>query len=322
MAVLAGKRILVTGGAGFIGSHIVDQLAAEGCSRIVILDNLVRGSPANLAAALGRRPNVSLVEGDVRNTTLMREFVHDADIVFHQSALRITHCVEEPQAAFDSMVQATFKLAQLCAEARIEKVVYASSASVYGMADVFPTREDHHNGSDCTLYGVAKLFGEGVFRALAVDHVALRYFNVYGPRMDIHGRYTEVLVRWMERIDRGQAPIIFGDGQQTMDFIDVRDVARANVMAAKSDLKGGVFNVASGVETSLLELAAALAAAMERPQLVPVTQPARGVSAVERRLGDCEKARRLLSFAPQIGLHQGLRDLVAWWRAQIKLEAS
>ena len=228
----------------------------------------MRGSPANLAAALGRRPNVSLVEGDVRNTTLMREFVHDADIVFHQSALRITHCVEEPQAALNSMVQATFKLAQLCAEARIEKVVYASSASVYGMADVFPTREDHHNGSDCTLYGVAKLFGEGVFRALAVDHVALRYFNVYGPRMDIHGRYTEVLVRWMERIDRGRAPIIFGDGQQTMDFIDVRDVARANVMAAKSDLTGGAFNVASGVETSLLELAAALAAAMERPQLV------------------------------------------------------
>jgi UDP-glucose 4-epimerase len=321
MAQLDGKRVLVTGGAGFIGSHIVDQLAVEGCRQIVVIDNLVRGSRDNLGPALARG-NVSLVEGDVRNIPLVRELVHESDIVFHQSALRITQCVEEPQAAFDSMVQATFTLAQLCAAAAVEKVVYASSASVYGMADLFPTPEHHLNGSDRTLYGAAKLFGEGVLRALCVPHVALRYFNVYGPRMDVHGRYTEVLVRWMERMHAGHAPVIFGDGTQTMDFIDVRDVARANVLAAKSGIKDGAFNVASGSETSLGALASALAVAMKRPELGPVMQPDRGATAVQRRLGDGGKARALLGFAPEIRLQEGLGDLVDWWRTQISVDPS
>lgn len=311
MANLVGKRILVTGGAGFVGSHIVDLLANERCHSIVAIDNFVRGAWANLDSAL-ECPNISLREGDIQDRGLMRDLIGAADIVFHQAALRITHCVAEPREAFDTMVDATFELAQMCAD--IEKVVYASSASIYGMADAFPTSERHHSHEDRTLYGVAKLFGEGVLRAFAVPHITLRYFNVYGPRMDIHGQYTEVLVRWMERIDAGLPPVIFGDGMQTMDFIDVRDVARANLIAAKSDLSDEAFNVASGQENSLRHLAEELALVMERPCLAPVFQAAQNANAVERRLADVEKARRLLGFAAQIPLHQGLADLVDWWR--------
>ena len=313
MANLFGKKILVTGGAGFVGSHIVDLLADEHCHSVVVIDNFVRGRHENLDLAC-RRSNISLVEGDVRDRSLMRDLVGAADIVFHQAALRITHCAAEPREAFDGMVDATFELARMCTDAGIEKVIYASSASIYGLADEFPTPERHHSHDDRTLYGVAKLFGEGVLRALAVPHVALRYFNVYGPRMDIHGRYTEVLVRWMERIEAGLPPVIFGDGGQTMDFIDVRDVARANLFAAKSDVTEGAFNVAGGREISLLQLAQELTAVMGRPSLAPAFQAARAVNPVERRLADVEKARRMLGFASEIPLREGLRHLVDWWR--------
>ena len=314
MASLAGKRVLITGGAGFIGSHIADLLVSEGCERIVAVDNLVRGNRDNLANAL-QHPAVSLVEGDIRDRELMSDLVLGADIVFHQAALRITQCAAEPDEAFETMARATFGLAQLCSETGTQKLVYASSASIYGAAEVFPTPEQHHGHADRTLYGAAKLFGEGTLRALGLPHVTLRYFNVYGPRMDIHGRYTEVLVRWMERIEQGQPPMIFGAGAQSMDFIDVRDVARANVLAARSETSGEAFNIASGTETSLLQLAVALTEAMDRPQLAPQFEPARLVNPVERRLADVGKARKMLGFSSQVELRQGLRDLVAWWRA-------
>ncbi len=195
-------------------------------------------------------------------------------------------------------------------------MIYASSASIYGEAETFPTSERHHPHADRTLYGAAKLYGEGVLRALAVPHLSLRYFNVYGPRMDIHGRYTEVLIRWMERIEAGLPPLIFGDGRQTMDFVDVRDVARANVLAARSPAQGHALNIACGVETSLLELAAGLCEAVGRPSLRPEFQPPRQVNAVERRLADVTLAREELGFSAAIPLQKGLRDLVAWWRGE------
>lgn len=320
MAKLAGKRVLVTGGAGFIGSHIIDLLASEGCRSIVAVDNFVRGNPRNLAPALGYE-NVSLVEGDIRDRALLGRLVNEADIVFHQAALRITHCAAEPQDAFGTMVEATFDLARMCVGSGVEKLVYASSASIYGMAETFPTPESHHSHDDRTLYGAAKLFGEGVLRALDLPHVALRYFNVYGPRMDIHGRYTEVLVRWIERIDAGLPPVIFGDGSQTMDFIDVRDVARANLLAARSDASGLALNVATGVETSLLQLADELTRVMGRPDLEPTFQAARSVNPVERRLAATGKASHAIGFDAQISLSQGLKDLVVWWRALPKHDA-
>ena len=318
---LAGKRVLVTGGAGFVGSHIIDQLAGEDCRSVLALDNLVRGSRGNLASAL-RRPEVSFLEGDIRDAQLMRGLVADADIVFHQAALRITHCAEEPRLCFETMAEASFELARLSLEAGVERFIYASSASIYGEAETFPTSERHHPHTDRTLYGAAKLFGEGVLRAMAVPHLTLRYFNVYGPRMDIHGRYTEVLVRWMERIEAGLPPVIFGDGRQTMDFVDVRDVARANVLAAKSSAQDQAINIACGVETSLLDLANALCVAMDRPSLSPEFQPPRQVNAVERRLAEVTRARELLGFSAEIPLQRGLSDLVAWWRAERAVAAA
>jgi UDP-glucose 4-epimerase len=319
LADLKGKRILVTGGAGFIGSHIVDLLCEEGCKEIIALDNMVRGRPENLAAARGRGP-VHLIHGDIRNRNLMVSLVKAADIVVHQAALRITHCAAEPRLAMEVMVQSTFDLLELCAKHEVEKVVAASSASVYGMAEEFPTTEHQHPYGNRTLYGAAKTFNEGLLRTFndmyGLDYVAFRYFNVYGNRMDIHGRYTEVLIRWMERLEACQAPIIFGDGQQTMDFVHVRDVARANILGVKADVSDEVFNVASGTETSLAQLAQALATVMGRTGVVPEYAPERSINPVPRRLAAIEKAERLLGFQAEIPLQRGLRELVGWWRGE------
>jgi UDP-glucose 4-epimerase len=319
VADLHGKRILVTGGAGFIGSHIVDLLTEEGCSEVTVLDNMVRGRPENIEAAKGRAP-VHLVHGDIRDRKLLASLVKSADIVFHQAALRITHCAAEPRVAMEVMVQSTFDVLELCVAHSVEKVIAASSASVYGMADEFPTTEKHHPYSNRTFYGAAKCFNEGLLRSFndmsGLDYVAFRYFNVYGPRMDIYGRYTEVLIRWMERLEEGQPPVIFGNGQQTMDFVHVRDVARANILGARADVSDEIFNVASGGETSLLQLAQLLAKAMDRDGVAPEFAPERSVNPVPRRLASTAKAEQLLGFRADISVESGLRELVAWWRAE------
>jgi len=320
---LDGKRVLVTGGAGFVGSQIIDLLVDEGCAEIVAIDNMVRGRPENLADAMARGP-VRLLEADICDRSLMDELVANSDIVFHQAALRITHCAEDPRLALDVMVNATFDLLQSCVEHRVEKVIAASSASVYGMAEQFPTTESQHPYNNRTLYGAAKTFNEGLLRSFnemfGLDYVALRYFNVYGPRMDIHGVYTEVLIRWMDRIAANAPPLIFGDGNQTMDFVYIEDVARANLLAAKADVTDQVFNVASGTETSLKHLAAALLKVMGS-SLQPEHRAERKVNPVQRRLADIGKAQDLLGFKPTVSLEEGLHRLVGWWQAQRAAEA-
>ena len=317
---LRGLRCLVTGGAGFVGSHIIDLLVAAGCAEIVAVDNMVRGRPENLARAMRDSNRIQLVEGDIRNTTLMQSLVEGTDIVFHQAALRITQCAQEPRAGFEVMVAATYDLLEQCVAAKVRKVVMASSASVYGMAQEFPTTENQNPYDNRTLYGAAKAFGEGLLRSFndmhGLNYVALRYFNVYGPRMDIHGRYTEVLVRWMDRIAAGQPPIIFGDGLQTMDMIHVRDVARANILAAASSATDVALNVGSGKETSLLVLAKLFSEVMGRRGLQPIFQEARAVNPVPRRLADVTKAREAIGFEASIPLEEGLAELVGWWCEQ------
>lgn len=316
MTELVGADVLVTGGAGTIGSTLVDRLIDAGVAHIDVLDNLVRGRRANLddALASGR---VTLIEGDVRDRDTVHDTVKGKDVVFHQAAIRITQCAEEPRLALETMVDATFNVLEASAEHKVSKLIAASSASVYGMAESFPTTERHHPYNNDTFYGAAKTFNEGMtksFRAMyGLDYVLLRYFNVYGPRMDVHGFYTEVLVRWMERIADGLPPIIFGDGTQTMDFVVSTDIARANVLAARSDVTEGVYNIASGTETSLLELAELLLNVMGSDLDVEFAPP-RGVNDVVRRLADTSAAERDLGFRSQIGLEQGLRDLVEWWR--------
>jgi UDP-glucose 4-epimerase len=315
---MRGERALITGGAGVVGSTLADQLVQAGAEEIVVLDNLVRGRHENLAWALEHGP-VRIVEGDIRDRELVAELTRGIDVVFHQAAIRITQCAEEPRLALEVLVDGTFNVLEAAANEGVRKVVAASSASIYGLAEEFPTNESHHPYANDTLYGAAKTFNEGLLRSFHVmsglDYVALRYFNVYGPRMDIYGVYTEVLVRWMERIAAGKPPLILGDGSQTMDFIYISDVARSNVLAAASDATDAVFNVASGTETSLLELAQMLLNVMGSD--LPVEHgPERGVNKVPRRLADTSLARKELGFEAEVGIEEGLRLLVDWWRAE------
>lgn len=312
------ERALITGGAGAVGSNIADQLVRAGAKEIVILDNFVRGRRENLAWALANGP-IRLVEGDIRDRELVAELTRGIDVVFHQAALRITHCAAEPRLGLEVMVDGTYNVIESALREGVRRIVAASSASVYGLAEKFPTDESHHPYANDTLYGAAKTFNEGLLRSFHamkdLDYVALRYFNVYGPRMDIHGVYTEVLVRWMERIEAGQSPLILGDGSQTMDFIYIDDVARSNLLAAAIDSTDVVFNVASGTETSLLELASQLIDVMGSD--VPIEYgPERAVNKVPRRLSDTRLARELLGFEAEIDLEEGLRQLVDWWRVE------
>jgi len=318
---LSGQRVLVTGGAGTIGSHVVDECLAAGAAEVVVLDNFVRGRMANLAAATDAGADrLRVVEGDLRDAALVHALARDTDVLFHLAAIRITQCAEEPRLALEVLVDGTFTVLEAAAAAGVGKVVSSSSASVYGLAESFPTREDHHPYNNDTFYGAAKAFNEGMLRSFhamnGLDYVALRYFNVYGPRMDAHGVYTEVLIRWMERIAAGQAPLIFGDGLQTMDFVHVADIARANVLAAQAPVTDEVFNIASGTETSLVELAGVLLDAMGSD--LPVEHgPARTVNGVTRRLADISAAADRLGWKPEIDLADGMRGLVDWWRAEV-----
>ncbi|WP_405088263.1 NAD-dependent epimerase/dehydratase family protein [Microbispora sp. NBC_01389] len=311
---LTGSRCLVTGGAGTIGSAVADQLARAGAGEIVVLDNLVRGRRENLAQAGGA---VRLVEGDILDRDLVKTLTEGMDYVFHLAAIRITQCVEEPRLANDVLVNGTLNVVEAAVDAGVRKVVASSSASVYGLAEVFPTSENHHPYDNDTLYGAAKLYNEGMLRSFratrGLDYVALRYFNVYGPRMDVHGLYTEVLIRWMERIAGGQPPLILGDGEQTMDFVYTEDIARANLAAAAAGVSGEVFNIAGGAEISLTGLAEALLGVMGS-DLRPEYGPPRRANNVTRRLADISRAADLLGWKPEIGLEEGLSRLVAWWR--------
>ena len=316
--MINGGVCLVTGGAGTIGSCIVDQLVAAGAAEIRVLDNFVRGRKENLADALASG-RVHVIEGDIRDVDVVREATVGADLVFHQAAIRITQCAEEPRLALEVLADGTFNVLEAAVAAGVRKVVAASSASVYGLATDFPTTEQEAPWANDTFYGAAKVFNEGMLRSFhamyGLDYVALRYFNVYGPRMDIYGLYTEVLIRWMERIEAGQPPLILGDGRQTMDFVFTTDIARANLLAAEADVTDAVFNIGSNTETSLLGLAEALLEVMGSDLSVEFG-PARAVNGVTRRLASIDAAERQLGWKPDIDLEHGLGRLVDWWRAE------
>ncbi|MBN9546842.1 MAG: NAD-dependent epimerase/dehydratase family protein [Alphaproteobacteria bacterium] len=315
---IPGSKILVTGGCGLIGSTTIDLLLREyDPAQIVIFDNLVRGSMHNVEAMLAD-PRVKLVKGDIRDVAAVRQATEGMDAVIHMATLRITACAAEPREALEVMCDGSYNVLEAAKDCGVKKFVTASSASIYGLADSFPTREDHHPYNNDTWYGASKVMLEGLLRSFhsmyGLPYVVFRYFNVYGPRMDVHGKYTEVLIRWMERIDAGIPPLILGDGTTTMDFINVGDIARANVLGLASDVSNEAFNVASGVETSLNDLAAALLRVM-RSDLKPEYGPERKVNPVSRRLADVSKAADMLGFRAEIGLERGLEELVAWWRA-------
>lgn len=316
---LKGARALVTGGAGFVGSHLVDQLIQAGVSRVTVIDDFSRGRRENLRQAQAS-PALRVVEGDICDAALVERFTDGVDLVFHQAAMRITHCAEDPVRAIAVMVNGTQNVLEAAVRNRVAKVVLASSASVYGEPDKLPIEEgDAFNNR--TVYGAAKIANEQLARAYTEMHglqyLALRPFNIYGPRMDAFGVYTEVMIRWLERLGRGEAPVIFGDGSQTMDFVYVTDVARANLLAAVSTSSDDFLNVGTGVETSLKELCVALCEAADQPGLEPAFAEARKVNGVTRRRASTTRAREVIGFESQVGLRDGLRDLVAWYRAEV-----
>lgn len=315
--------IFITGGAGFIGSYLVEELLPLKPKKIIILDNLIRGSFDNMKSFISN-PIVEFVEGDIRDYELVDKLMAQADYLFHMAALRINACAANPEDGFDVMVKATFNVAQCAVKHKVKKVIYSSSASVYGLAQHFPTPETDNPFDNQTFYGGAKLFGEQLFRSYKfmynLNYVALRYFNVYGPRMDTDGKYTEVMIKWLDCIRDNKNPLIYGDGSTSMDFVYVRDVAKANVAALLADVTDQAFNVGNNRETSLKQLLVLLLNA-NNSTLQPEHREDNTVNPVSRRLADIEKAEKLLGFKPTVTLEEGLKLLSAWYfQKQVKLE--
>lgn len=309
------STILITGGAGFIGSYLVEELLQLEPRKIIIIDNFIRGSKENMRSFIDS-PLVEVVEGDVRDTALVEKYVAVSDYVFHMAALRINACAANPAEGFDVMLKATFELMQLCVKHKIKKVIYSSSASVYGLAQNFPTPETDNPYDNQTFYGSAKMWGEQLLRSFKfmynLDYVALRYFNVYGPRMDTDGKYTEVMIRWLDCIRDNKNPLIYGDGSTTMDFVYVNDIAKANVAALQADVTDEVFNVGNCEETSLKGLLDELLA-VNNSQLTPEHREENSINPVSRRLADISKAQKLLNFSAGTSLPDGLKKLSEWY---------
>jgi UDP-glucose 4-epimerase len=310
---LEGSFCLVTGGAGFVGSTIVDQLLAAGASEVRIIDNFVRGSWNNLGWALDQG-KVKVIDGDIRDASLVNSATRGVDYVFHQAALRITRCAEAPREAVEVLINGTLNVLEAAVDHKVKKVIAASSASVYGEPSYLPI-DEAHPFNNRTMYGAGKLANEQMLRAFCetsgLHYVALRPFNVFGPRMDIAGVYTEVLIRWLDAIDANKPPLIFGDGQQSMDFVYVGDVARANLLAVQSEINDEVFNIGTGVQTSLNELCSLLVNIMGSSAR-PEHREARAVANVQTRRAATEKAEKMLGFKAQVSLEQGLRELIQW----------
>jgi UDP-glucose 4-epimerase len=316
--------ILVTGGAGFIGSYVIEELIPLEPKKIIIIDNLIRGSIPNMKNFI-KDPLVEFHQGDLRNLDLLEKCIAGTDYVFHMAALRINSCAADPAEGFDVMLKSTFDVVDLSAKHKVKKVIYSSSASVYGLAQHFPTPETDNPYNNQTFYGAAKMWGEQLLRSYkfmyGLDYVALRYFNAYGPRMDTDGKYTEVMIRWLDCIRDGKNPLIYGNGSTSMDFVYVRDIAKANVAALQADITDEAFNIGNCVETSLKELLEVLLK-VNHSKLTPEYREENSVNPVSRRLADISKAKKLLNFTPTVHLDAGLKELSAWYFEKIKSTAN
>ena len=316
MNKIKDSTIFISGGAGFIGSYLIEELLSQHQpKKIIILDNLIRGSFENMKRFIND-PRVEFIKGDIRNNELLEKCIAGTDYVFHMAALRINACAASPQDGFEVMLQATFNIANLCLKHKVKKIIYSSTASVYGLAQHFPTPETDNPYNNQTFYGGAKIWGEQLFRSYKfmhnMDYVALRYFNVYGSRMDTDGKYTEVMIKWLDCIRDNRQPAIYGDGTDSMDFVHVKDIAHANVLALISDVTDEAFNVGDQIETSLSDLLNVLLK-VNKSQLKPIFKEANSINPVSRRLADISKASKLLGYKPAITLEQGLKELTDWY---------
>lgn len=312
---LTDSNVLVIGGAGFVGSHIVDQLLEEPVAKVTVLDNFVRGTRENLAEA-AQDERVQVVDGSVLDRELLAELMSGSQYVFHLAALWLFECVHEPRKALEHNVVGTFNVVEAAQQAGVRKVVYSSSASVYGDALFTPMTEEHPFNNR-TMYGATKIAGEQFFRAFheqhGLDYVGMRYMNVYGPRMDYKGTYVSVIMKVLDKIDAGEPPVIFGDGSQAYDFIHVDDVARCNILAMKSEATDANYNVGTGVKTTIRELVDALLE-ITGSELEPEYRPQEQMF-VTHRVGSIDAAERDLGFVAELPYREGLESIVAWRRS-------
>ena len=319
---IRGKKLVVVGGAGLIGSHTVDLLLKEDVKEIVVYDNFVRGTRENLASALGDpRVRIYDVGGDIMQTDILQSAFDGADGVFHLAALWLLQCHEYPRTAFDVNVHGTFNVMEACISKGVKRLIYSSSASVYGDAVQEPMTEEHPFNNK-NFYGATKIAGEAMLRSFhyryGLNFVGLRYMNVYGPRQDYHGAYIAVIMKMLDAIDRGESPTIMGDGSEAFDFVSVEDCGLANVCAMKAEVVDSFYNVGTGKRTSLKELAEMLI------QLTGCTKPIHyaprsQATLVRNRIGSPKKASEEIGFTARIDLLDGLRRLIEW-RASHKAE--
>jgi UDP-glucose 4-epimerase len=314
MADIRGKSILVVGGAGFIGSHVVDELLREDVKQVIVYDNFARGGRDNLEEAL-KDPRVRIFEvgGDILHADILSAAVKESQMVVHLAALWLLQCYDYPASAFEVNVRGTFNVLEACREHAIERLVYSSSASVYGDAVEIPMTEEHPFNNR-TFYGATKIAGEAMARAYndryGLDYVGLRYMNVYGARQDYKGTYIAVIMKMLDRLDQGLPPVLYGDGSQAYDFIYVQDCARANVCALKSDATDRFYNVGSGTRTSLRELAELILEITGSP--AQIQYEPQGKTFVTNRIGSTDAAAADLGFRTTVELRRGLERLIEW----------
>ncbi|MDY6864184.1 MAG: NAD-dependent epimerase/dehydratase family protein [Thermodesulfobacteriota bacterium] len=315
---LEDKKVVAIGGAGLIGSHLVDLLVLEEISEIVVFDNFYRGSMENLQSAV-KDSRVKVIEGDIKNLKELKKILKGKDFVFHFAASWLLECIENPGEAVENNIMGTYNLIEACIDAKIKKVIFSSSASVYGNAVEVPMTESHPYNNR-TLYGATKIAGEHLFRAFyemyGLNYVGLRYMNVYGPRQDYKGAYVVVIMKILDRIDNGLPPIIYGDGSQCYDFVFVNDVARANILALKADVTDDFFNIGTGQGTTIKELTGLLLDLTDST-LKPQYEP-QGQTFVTNRIGSTAKAADLLGFRAKTELKDGLKKLIEWRKGHKK----
>ncbi len=319
---IRGKKLLVIGGSGLIGSHTVDSLLREDVGEVIVYDNFVRGRMENLAAVRqDPRFKVYDIGGDILQTDILEAAMKGVDGVFHFAALWLLQCHDYPRSAFDVNVRGTFNVMEACVKAGVNRLVYSSSASVYGDALSEPMTEDHPFNNK-NFYGATKICGEAMLRSFhhryGLDYVGLRYMNVYGPRQDYQGAYIAVIMKMLDAIDRGESPTILGDGSEAFDFVAVEDCAQANVCAMKANATDSFYNVGTGIRTSLKELAEILIELTGSKNPINYA-PRSQATLVRNRIGCPEKASKEISYTAAIKLREGLQRLIDW-RASHKAE--
>jgi len=321
MPNINGSTVLVIGGAGFIGSHVVEELLKQDVKKITVFDNFCRGTTENLTQAL-KDPRVKIFEigGDICRPDILEAAVKECDYVIHLAALWLLQCHEFPESAFEVNIRGTFNVLEACRKFNVKRLVYSSSASVYGDAVELPMTEEHPFNNR-TFYGATKIAGEAMCRAYferyKIPYVGLRYMNVYGARQDYKGAYVAVVMKILDRLDNGLPPIVFGDGSQSYDFIYVRDVATANVKALMADTVDQFYNVGTGQQTSLKEICTTILR-LTNSKLHIQYEPS-GQTFVTNRVGSTKKAEVEIGFASGVGLEEGLMELIQWRKSHMDL---